>query len=287
MLDKVTVEILRRIANLKADRLRRSSRLDAVMKELGIGTLAGASVLVTAADKQRAAAVLVGQGFSASVPSAATRASATQFGPREKSSAIRVKDGRVSVKALPSGTLCVGGKLLPLPEQCHLNADFNALLQEGLQHSAVLFIDNFEPFNRLHEYDLRLAPHCVNPLVIYRGDQGEGQLNHVLAFLQAASLPVYAFVDLDPQALGEASQLPRLAGVVAPSLTDLHLMLTNMENKRTDLFDTQAHQWARLLDALPPSSPCYDLWSVIKRNQAGITVERFGREPTACVIHGV
>lgn len=203
--------------------------------------------------------------------------------PNEKSGGGAVKTGRVSVKAMPGECLNLSGKALALPPFCHIDACWSEIVN-SVGHSALMVVENYEVFDKLHLIRFSLPAEFSSPLVVYRGDRHESRQDNVRAFLDAAALPVLACVDIDPQGLQIALSFPRLIGLVAPGKAHIEELLQSPATGRRDLFQQQYHVVAGILERLPQKHCLAPLWALVKESRAGVVQERWISSDELCVL---
>lgn len=277
-LTKQAVRSLLRVVQSPDDRFAASRVLNAFGEAYGIGRSKGAGLVFDPEDKARIREILQAEGIDPSTDATAwdeiSRAEALNLGRDEKFASTPVKRQRVAIKTLPGKPLRIDGQSLVLPPACHLDVDGQAVAGL-LTHQTVLFVENWESFNRIHDTDLDLSPAGENPLVVWRGDCSYTRADHALALLRALDAPVWAFVDYDPAGLLIADGLPRLAGIVAPEPERLEqdLVLGLAQRYRDQLPIVSA-----ALDA-SMSEPVRRLWAVIRRCGRALPQERYLVDP--------
>ena len=285
MLDQTLAQLMQRLLEKDAPSTPVSATARRLMDDLGIGRIQGKTLYLSDRNRQEMREILLARGYSASpVPlremSRSDRLAAAT--PNEKAGGGPLKTGRISVKALAGKTLNIGGRTLPLPDGCHVDIDWHILSEGGAQHDAIMLVENYEVFDQVHQLHLNLPPAFINPLVLYRGDKTESRLDNVKAFLEAMSLPVMAFPDIDPQGLLIACTCPRLVGILAPEQVDLERVLASPTSARADLFRSQLPGVGGSLRAIPKESPVSALWELLQKHRAGAVQERWLAEHIHC-----
>lgn len=275
MLDQKLAEAMQRVLAKNEERFTLTKALEDLI-EYGIGTRRGKSAYFTDQDKEKIRSWLLAKGFATEQVdmSGMTRSECLAVTPNEKAGGEAVKRNRVSIKALAGQSLVLGGEVINLPAETHLDADWTKLVDK-LGHRCILVVENYENFNRLHETTFKLPVEYRSPLVIYRGDPQESRFDNVLKFLVQAGLPVLAFVDADPAGVAIASQLPNLVGMVLPPLDVLEEQLSNPQTARKNLFMDQYPVYGQALDTLGGDHPCHPVWKLISKCAAGVVQERW------------
>ena len=241
------------------------------MREYGIGRRKGASFLFTAADRRRITELLraegVDPGTSPQAWTGLTRAESLTIGRHDKATRAPVKRHRISIKALPGHSLKVHEREYWLPPRAHLDVDATQL--GGIDHESLLVIENWEAFDQLDRVRLDFT-RCGQALVIWRGDR-ESTVDAALMFVNASSLPVWAFVDYDPSGLVIAARLPRIAGVIAPPEQDL---AARLQTGLAERYLEQLPSTQGVLDSVQNRDVQY-LWSLIRAAGRALAQEVF------------
>ncbi len=273
-LSKQRVRALLRVVQSPDERFVASRVLVGFVDTYGIGRTKGARLLFDAEDKARIREILRAEGIDPDTDPAAwdeiTRAEALRLGPDEKFAATPVKRQRVAIKSLPGKPLNLDGRALILPPGCHLDVE-GPTVAGLLAHETALLVENWEPFNRIHDIDLDLSPAGDNPLVLWRGDRSDTRTDHALALLRGLDVPVWAFVDYDPAGLLIAAGLPRLAGIIAPEPARLERDLAHGLPGR---YQDQLPMAAATLDA-SRNEPVRRLWALIRRHGRALPQELY------------
>jgi hypothetical protein len=274
--DKRLVRVLLRIAQSPDERFSASAVLDHFCEDFSIGKRRGKGWDLTEQDKEAVRAVLRAAGIDpGTAPSAwdgLARADALQLGRNEKFTTGPVQCMRVAVKTLPCRRLRIVGQDLWLPRGCHLDAPAELVASTSL-HSGILFVENWENFERIHECTLDLADECYNPLVVWRGEKEGTRTDAALWLVRNLVEPVWAFVDYDPSGLLIAARLPRLRGVIAPPDDVLERDLA--EGIR-DRYEDQLPGAAAALDACEHKE-IRRLWEILRRHGRALPQERYLR----------
>lgn len=278
MLAQKLAEAMQRVLAKDEERFTLTKALEELI-EFGIGTRKGKSAYFTAKDKEEIRSWLLAKGFATEQVdmSGMTRSECLAVTPNEKAGGEAVKRNRVSIKALAGQSLVIGGEVISLPAETHLDADWTKVA-DSLGHRCLLLVENYENFNRIHETTFRLPVEYRSPLVVYRGDPHESRFDNVLKFLAQAELPVLAFMDADPAGIAIASQLPNLVGMVLPSQDVLEEQLRNPQTSRKNLFFDQYPVYGQALDGLASDHSCHPVWKLVAKYAAGVVQERWIQE---------
>lgn len=276
MLDQKVADAMLRVIAKDADRLTITGALQRVVDEFGLGYTRGNSAYFSKADREEMGSLLAAKGYSITNEPMVGLSRSQRLGvtPNEKAGRERVKQKRVSVKAMGLQPLLIDGQQIWLPPETHLDADWTKLAG-GIGHRCIMVVENYENFNRIHATTFDLPAQFESPLVVYRGDPHESRLDNVIQFLSKLDLPILAFVDIDPNGLVIANQFSRLAGVIAPEIAILEELLRSPQTGRRDLFQSQYPGCRHVLDSLPEDSPCRPLWDLISEHRAGLVQERW------------
>lgn len=246
-----------------------------------IGVVSGTRVMYTGADFLRAANLLrlnkIDPDTAPDAWKAVGRTDSGMLRGNEKWAGIAASAGLVAVTCLPGQALRVSNTSLLLPAKSHLVLPVEDVAG-NCQHSALIVVENFEPFHRCGLWDMRYLSRCgTSPLFVFRGEKEGTRADAVNALLRLSALPVFAAFDLDPAGMGTALSLPRLDGLIAPSPAELdrHLRIDRESSSgRSALYLKQYPHWARLLDA-SPHPEVQPLWEVIRRHGEGVVQEAF------------
>lgn len=276
MLDQKVADAMQRVIAKDADRLTATGALKRLVDEFGLGYKRGESVYFSQADRAEMRSLLTAKGYSiTNEPMAGmSRSQRLDVTPNEKAGRERVKQNRVSVKAMGMQPLLIDGQQIWLPPETHLDADWTKLAG-SIGHRCIMVVENYENFNRIHATTFDLPTPFESPLVVYRGDANESRMDNVMQFLSKLDLPVLAFVDIDPAGIVIANQLPRLAGIVAPEMAILEELLRAPQTGRRDLFQSQYPGCRHVLENLSAGSPCEPLWNIISDHKSGLVQERW------------
>ena len=273
-LSKPLVRALLRVVQTSEERHKSSKTLARFASDYRIGQTKGAGLLFTPEDKTQIRELLQADGIDPDTPpdswDGISRADSLLLARNEKFSSAPVKRQRVAIKALPGNPVCLGERRLFLPPCCHLDVD-GPTAAGLLRHQTALVVENWEPFNRIHDTTLDLGAAGDNPLVIWRGDQTDTRADHALALLLALDLPVWAFVDFDPSGLVIAASLPRLAGIIAPTRAQLAQDLSRGLPER---FQSQLPASRARLDDLE-TGPVPALWEIVRRQGRALPQEYY------------
>lgn len=284
MLDQRLVQLMQRLLEEAAP----STPLRAVSRRLkddfNIGRVKGQTLHLGERDRELIRELLVAGGHAVTHVDLKSLSRSDRLAagtPYEKAGGGTLKTGRISIKALAGKTLDVAGKSLSLPDRSHVDIEWRRIIGES-GHNAIMLVENYEVFDRLHELVIDLPEDCANPVVVYRGDRHESRQDNVKAFLAESSLPVLAFVDIDPKGLHIAGCCPRLRGVVAPKASVIEATLTNPTSARTDLYVNQVSGVERFLRSVAPTSPIGRLWTVMQQYRAGVVQQRWLADLIGC-----
>lgn len=285
MLDQALAQLMQRLLEKEAPSTPMSATARRLIEDLGIGRIQGKTLYLSDRNRQEMREILLARGYSASPAplkemSRCDRLAAAT--PNEKAGGGPLKTGRISIKALAGQTLNIAGRTLNLPDGSHVDIDWHTILADGARHNAIMLVENYEVFDQVHRLHLDLPQAFDNPLVLYRGDKTESRLDNVKSFLEAMTLPVVAFPDIDPQGLHIASTCPRLVGILAPEQVDLERVLASPTSARADLFRSQIPGVGGRLRALPKESPISALWELLQKHRAGAVQERWLAEQIHC-----
>jgi len=273
-LSKPLVRALLRVVQTPEQRYASSKTLVGFASDYRIGRTKGAGLLFTPEDKAQIRELLRADGIDPDTPpdswDGLSRADSLRLARNEKFSSAPVKRQRVAIKSLPDKPLCLGEQRLILPPCCHLDVD-GPTAAGLLRHETALLVENWEPFNRIHDTTLDLGAAGDHPLVIWRGDPTDTRADHALALLLALDVPVWAFVDFDPAGLIVAASLPRLAGIIAPHKQQLAHDLSRGLPER---FQSQLPASSATLDAME-QGPVRALWEIIRRQGRALPQEYY------------
>lgn len=277
MLDQKLAEAMQRIL-MKSDE-KRFPVNDArrrLVEDFSLGTKRGASVYFSEHDRAEMRALLEARGYATTVVdiSGMSRCDRLEVTPNEKAGGEAVKRNRISVKALAGQPLLIGDTALHLPPETHLDANWTKIVGQ-VKHGCIMVVENYENFNRIHESEFDLPPNLRSPLVVYHGDPNESRLDSVQRFVEAAGLPVLAFMDVDPAGIAMASRFMLLVAMVAPSPRQLQAQFDNPKIRRSDLFLNQYPVVAATLEGIRPENPCRALWNLVSKHRAGVVQERW------------
>lgn len=277
MLDQTLAQLMQRLLEKDALSTPLGASSRRLKEDLGIGRIQGKTLHLSERDRHEMRELLLARGYSATplclkeMSRSERLAKAT---PNEKAGGGSVKTGRISIKALGGKTLDICGQSLSLPNGCHIDADWRRLVG-AIGHRSIMLVENYEVFDQIDQLEFDLPPSCSNPLVIYRGDRNESRQNNVKDFLEASSLPVMAFVDIDPKGLHIAGCCPRLLGIVAPEFADLTATLASSVSARHDLYQKQLPGVEDFLRSTHPDSSIGRLWKLLQQYRAGVVQERW------------
>ena len=275
MLDQKLAEAMQRILSKDDERFNLTVTRQRLVDE-GIGTKRGKSVYFTETDKTKMHSWLQAKGFSVERVDlkGMPRSERLLVTPNEKAGGESIKRNRISIKAMAEQPLRIGGELIRLPTESHLDVDWTKIAGQ-IDHPCVMVVENYENFNQLHETKFDLPQLFGSPLVVYHGDPNESRLDNVQHFLNHISLPVLAFMDIDPAGIFMAYKLPRLIAMIAPAKEALEIQLSSPRTGRRDIFQSQYASYGNALNKLPINSPCLSLWRLVEKHRAGIVQERW------------
>ena len=284
MLDQTLAQLMQRLLERKVHSTPVSATARRLRDDLGIGRIQGKTLHLSDRNHLEMRELLLARGYSDTPATLKDMSRSDRLAvatPNEKAGGGAVKTGRVSIKALPGKTLNIAGRTLPLPDGCHVDIDWRKV-SEGIGHNAIILVENYEVFDQVHRLHLVLPPAYANALVLYRGERTESRLDNVKAFLDATTLPVIAFPDIDPKGLHIAGTCPRLAGILAPDQAELERVLESPATARHDLFRSQLPGIGGYLRAVSIESPVAALWNLVQKHRSGTVQERWLADQTPC-----
>ncbi len=275
-MEKRLIQTLVRICAITEERIQSpSSALLRFCTDYNIGRPKGASMHFSASDKERITAILKTEGIDPDVVkdldwNSLTRANTLEYAPNEKMTSAAVRVGRVAIKSLPGQPLLIGGETIHLPAGANLDVSWSQVA-ERCGHEAVLLVENWECFERIHHVILDLSRAGENPLVLFRGSPIYQQ-NSTVQLLNALALPAFAFVDFDPAGLLIAQGLPHFAGLIWPGESALIPALLAARNH-----DRYLEQLGQARDTLEVTtnadiSAC---WALLRHYGAALPQEYF------------
>lgn len=284
MLDQRLARAIQSVLSSKEPVFTLSATLKRLIDDYAIGTIRGKSVYFTDKDRDEMRSLLIAKGYSVekSDLSGMDRHQRLSVTPNEKAGGEAVKKNRISIKSLSGQALLLGDEQIRLPDRGHLDIEW-AEIADQIGHTCIMVVENYENFNLIHKTEFNLPQQFKSPLVVYRGDANESRLDNVLAFLQHMNLPVLAFIDADPAGIFIASQLPGLAGLLAPSIIELEGQLTD-GSARKDLFYNQYPVYGSSLEKMGPTHCCYPLWNLISKHKSCVVQERWIDSGSVCSI---
>lgn len=274
-MDNRLVKVLLRVVQMTEECFPGSKTLRDFLNEYHIGWTKGASYCFDATAKARIRALLQAQGIAPETPPDAwdglTRAESLALGRDEKWADGPARRDRVAVKALPGRPLRIGHDSLMLPPSCHLEAAALEIVG-GVRHDTILLVENWECFDRIHEIRLDFSAAGPNPLVLWRGGNGEARADASQNLLRALNRPVWAFVDYDPAGLVIAATLPGLRGIIAPETSVLAELLE--KHGLEERYRTQLPAAAPSLDRAEHPAVVF-LWPILRQVGRALPQEIF------------
>lgn len=221
------------------------------LAEHGFATIIGSKIVVSENDRRKIEEYLDALGLPRDRPilTDKSRAEALRYTPFEKTAGRRVKAGRICIKAARGNCLDFGSGPLVLPPRAHIDVVWDVVQASLARHSSVVVVENFEPFERLHESEIEGLELGENPLVAYRGDGASGSQAALAECIRAVDLPVFAYVDADPAGMSIARSLPNLKGLLLPRWEDFERQLRTPGMARPDLFEKQYRQMQSMMRA--------------------------------------
>ncbi|MGZ8947051.1 MAG: DUF7281 domain-containing protein [Methylococcaceae bacterium] len=201
----------------------------------------------------------------------------------EKLAGQAVKKDRLAIKGLTGLALKINSQVYDLPHCGHLDIALQNISTTA--HNCILIIENYRCFDRMESLNLNLPVQYADPLVLYRGDNGYSE-NIVRQLLTALDLPVLVMADLDPKGLLIVQSFANVAGLVAPCLKDLEVLLNDRLKANPDLYAKQLAGCRAALD----NSPHYVirvLWEMMKTHQAGIVQEHWFQNGCKLMLHSL
>ncbi len=286
MLDQRLAELMQRLLSQEAGTTAVTGTSRRLADELNLGRIRGKTIYLSEGDHAEMRTLLSANGYALSPVdlNGLSRGDRLLAGtPNEKAGGEAVKRGRISVKTLAGQRLLIGNQELLLPPRCHIDAEWRAVL-DGMAHSAIMLVENYEAFDQIDLVSFELPDEFSNPLVVYRGDRHESRQDNVIAFLDAAQLPMMAFVDIDPRGLHIAAGCPNLVGIVAPDALVLETALASPATGRRDLFQAQVPGIERFLQGIAEDSPLHPLWTLMARYRAAVVQERWLAMRNRCIL---
>jgi hypothetical protein len=249
-----------------------SKGLEEFCEEYGLGRRLGTKRLFQLSEIERIKGFLMSQGgmdwrTDPDTLNDLTRAEASKISNNEKDSCRRVRDERVAIKTLVDRPLQFSDGTLSLPPGSNLDVNWR-WVAEHARHDSVLVIENWECFEDSDHVAL-IQGLEGNPLVLYRGDPVY-QNDNSKALLEALGLPVFAFVDYDPQGIVIAKSLPGFVSMIAPPTGELDALVSKGNSER---FALQISGAVGVLDNLVDPS-LQQIWSVIKKHGKALPQER-------------
>jgi len=143
------------------------------------------------------------------------------------------------------------------------------------RHSAILVVENWEAFERIEHCVLDLSVLGADPIIVYRGDPQLRIGVHKTFCAHARSLhfpgPIAAFMDLDPEGVALADELPGLTHIIHPDLASCDLTRSNARSYALQRHTAKRSVWT-------PSSPvCLSVWQWMIDHEVAIVQESFFR----------
>lgn len=198
-----------------------------------------------------------------------------QLTPNEKLTRRAVREGRVAVKALPGQHIALGADDITLPAGMSLDADWESVARAH-RHDAIVVVENWVSFDRIHACTLDFSVAGANPLVLFRGSPvySLDASTQLLRHAAEQGTPAWAYVDLDPAGLVIANALPGLAGLIAPAPADLEALLLAHPDYKHEAYLSQLPGAQQILDATTRSDIAA-LWGLLRRYGAAVPQEVF------------
>ncbi len=284
-MDRRLVALIQRAVHSRRELFPQNAGWQHLHREYNIGTPDGNKIRISARDKD-GLVDLVRQMTGLDLRKSTlekfaqlSRSEALAHSRREKWAGRAVSGQRLALKALPGRPLGLNEKAVELLTQSHL--DIAAESIESLEHDSILLIENYECFDRLERLNWTLGECFENPLVMYRGDPNTSRADAANEFLRVWKRPVLAMVDIDPAGLLIAQALPFAAGLVAPKLATVDVLLADGD---PGLYHRQrpAAEHALLNSPYPAVRK---FWELIERHQQGLVQERWLAGDVELVIH--
>lgn len=257
-----------------------SKGLEEFCEEFGLGRRLGTKRLFQLGEIERIKGILLSQGgmdwrTDPDTLNDLTRAEASKISNNEKDSSRRVRDERVAIKTLVDRSLQFSHGSLSLPPGSNLDVNWR-WVAEHARHDSVLVIENWECFEDSDHVDL-IQGLEGNPLVLFRGDPTVYRNDHSKALLEALGLPVYAFVDYDPQGIIIAKSLPGFVSMIAPPREELDTLVAKGNSER---FALQYSGTVGVLDNLTDPS-LQQIWDVIRKHGKALPQEQLVKKITS------
>jgi hypothetical protein len=142
-------------------------------------------------------------------------------------------------------------------------------------HHAVILVENWEAFERIHKLSFEVPYELRQALVVYRGDVTTYPIAATRTFLAALGRPVYVFPDPDPAGLKIAMDFPGYAGLVLPGPQALAAIFKSGRGD-THRYISQLPGTERVLEA-STDREIQTYWRVIKAAGKALPQEEFVR----------
>jgi len=234
-------------------------------RHFGMGRIVGQAFVFAEKDAQIARQLLINAGLPLSPPDQEIRRSEAArnnpadeksgtLAPHQDSIAIKTAHGLCDLDGQPVAS--VGYQVLTLEQSLRVRADA-LLLVENLE--SMRFLER----NRWIEFD------GLSVLAVFRGDRLL-RPDVAASFLDASSLPVWAYFDFDPAGLGLAARLPRLDRILLPD--EARLAAAARKANQVHLFADQIAQWGPSL-ALDGREIVKRPWALMQLLRLGLAQE--------------
>lgn len=281
-MDKRLVNTLLRIFHSTEMEFPLSASLSAFQERFNVGRVKGKKLVLVGRDKLDIQVLLQSE---AGVEAESTypedwqnkgRAESLSLGRNEKFARHVVSEGRLQIKALQGHALSVAGCELDLPDGFDAGCLLSTVLGHPIHHGAILVVENKQSFDELWHISHGLLDHVagLNPLVVYRGDAtGGARVDATHALIDAANLPVWAFVDYDPAGMVIAASLPKLDHLVMPGESALKALLDSHGLKSR--YDDQIAGVRNALTALSSNTVLSQAIRAIEETGRGLPQEHF------------
>lgn len=231
-MSKQLIKTLLTVCQKRSEFIPRSQTMLDFCQEYSLGEIQGTRIFFTVKDYADIEMILVKE-FGVDPKTrpdtwdGISRTDAINYGHNEKMSSEAVKSDRVYIKSLPGRLLSINGKHLDLPDGSNLAIPLDNLII-GEEHQSILLIENWLNFEGTHKTPL-LDKIEGNPLVVYRGDTDISPAN-AKQLMEKSGLPVYAFVDYDPEGLVIAKSLPNFKDMITPDASVLDALIGKAGN---------------------------------------------------------
>jgi len=180
-----------------------------------------------------------------------SRHEALEFGANEKMTTESVREEIVALKAFSGKPLNLFGADIHLPDGVAMVTGWSKIVPHA-RHSAIVLIENWEAFERIHRLSFPVPDHLQEAIVVYRGDLPGYSIGAVHDWLKSQDLPVYVFSDQDPAGLVIALTTPGFAGLMFPPFEDVVRKIEQARGARERYLEQCVNSTPFLLKAQDP-----------------------------------